>query len=138
VACRFFSILETVHSARGRSPAAHGGGDNGYGGRGGGGAVLCAEPAAVAEGGGGQRGSRRRQRRVEIEQIGAPEKAFEAAGAGSGDAAGVDRNAVGDSEVHVFRDFREVANRRFGLRHQLLHAQAGKLYEILNKIESFK
>jgi len=51
--CRVFSILDGVFSARGRSPAANGGGDNGDGGRGGGDAVLCAEPAAIAEDGGG-------------------------------------------------------------------------------------
>ncbi|KAG2399905.1 uncharacterized protein HKW66_Vig0102410 [Vigna angularis] len=74
-------------------PSAHGDGDNSDGGRSSVDVVLCAEPAAVAEGGGGQQGSRRRRRRVEIEQIGAPKKAFKAADAGSDDASGVDRNS---------------------------------------------
>ncbi|KOM41645.1 hypothetical protein LR48_Vigan04g184300 [Vigna angularis] len=76
-----------------KAPSAHGDGDNSDGGRSSVDVVLCAEPAAVAEGGGGQQGSRRRRRRVEIEQIGAPKKAFKAADAGSDDASGVDRNS---------------------------------------------
>lgn len=71
-------------------------------GRGGVDVVLCVELAVVAEGGGGQRGSRRQRRRVKNEQIGALEKAFEAAGVDFGDATGVNRNAIRDFEVHVF------------------------------------
>ena len=39
--------------------------------------------------------------------------------------AGVDHDAVGDLEVHLRRDLREMADRRLGLRDQLSHAEAG-------------
>ena len=39
----------------------------------------------------------------------------------------IDRDVVGDVEVHLLRDYWEMANRRFGLRYQFLHAQIGRL-----------
>ncbi|XP_047149665.1 uncharacterized protein LOC124821777 isoform X1 [Vigna umbellata] len=45
------------------------------------------------------------------------------ASSGAGESVRIDRDVVGDAEVHLLRDYWEMANSRFGLRHQFLHAQ---------------
>jgi len=49
------------------------------------------------------------------------------ASSGAGESVRIDRDVVGDAEIHLLGDYWEMANRRLGLRHQFLHAQTGRL-----------
>jgi len=49
------------------------------------------------------------------------------ASSGAGESVRIDGDVVGDAEVHLLRDYWEMANRRLGLRRQFLHAQTGWL-----------
>ncbi|KAG4942227.1 hypothetical protein JHK85_046873 [Glycine max] len=47
------------------------------------------------------------------------------ASSGAGEYVRIDCDVIGDVEVHLLGDYWEMANRRLGLRHQLLDAQTG-------------
>ncbi|KAG4378383.1 hypothetical protein GLYMA_17G029400v4 [Glycine max] len=49
------------------------------------------------------------------------------ASSGAGEYVRIDCDVIGDVEVHLLGDYWEMANRRLGLRHQLLDAQTGRL-----------
>lgn len=44
---------------------------------------------------------------------------------GAGECVRIDFHVIGDAEVHLLRDSRQMANRRLGLRRQLLYAETG-------------